>query len=114
MIRILTATAAIAAMALGSPASAQWQPRSYGYGHRLSTDAAIGRCANSVERRLGYRRGARVLDITQVRPRGSHLRVRGVASEGSHYRYGRAYRSNVWFTCDIDTRGRIGNLSFAR
>lgn len=112
MTKLLLATAAMAAMTLATPASAQWYPR--GYGYTINPNAAVDRCANSVERRLGYRRGARVLDITQVRPRGSHLRVRGIASEGTRYHYGRAYRSNVRFTCDIDSRGYIGNLTFSR
>ena len=112
MTKLLLASAGMAAMTLATPASAQYYPR--GYGYAISPNAAVDRCANSVERRLGYRRGARVLDITQVRPRGSHLRVRGIASEGARYSYGRAYRSNVHFTCDVDRRGRIGNLSFSR
>ena len=112
MTKLLLASAGIAAMTLATPATAQWYPRNYNYA--ISPDAAVNRCANSVQRRLGYRRGARVLDITQVRPRGAHLRVRGIASEGARYRYGRAYRSNVQFTCDVDRRGRIGNLSFSR
>lgn len=113
MTKLLLASAGMAAaMTLATPASAQWYPR--GYGYSINPDAAVSRCANSVERRLGYRRGARVLDITQVRPRGLHLRVRGIASEGTRYHFGRAYRSNVRFTCDIDRRGRVGNLSFSR
>lgn len=111
---ILTAVAAASTAAIASPVSAQWHPSAYSYGYGISREAAVNRCANSVERRLGYRRDARVLDITQVRPYRSHLRVRGVASAGTEYRYGRPYRANLWFTCDIDRRGHVGNLSFYR
>lgn len=112
MTKFLLASAGMAAMTLAAPASAQFYPRNYGYA--ISSRAAVDRCASSVERRLGYRRGAGVLDITQIRPRGAHLRVRGIASEGARYRYGRVYNSNLRFTCDVDRHGRIGNLSFSR
>lgn len=111
---ILTAVAAASTVALASPVSAQWHPSDYSYDYGISREVAVNRCANSVERRLGYRRDARVLDITQVRPYRSHLRVRGIASDGTEYRYGRAYRANLWFTCDIDRRGHVGNLTFNR
>ncbi len=112
MLKFLCATAAAiaATVAVPSTASAQWYPRGYG----ISPERAVHRCANSVERRLSYRRDARVLDITQVRPHGSHIRVRGIAASGTRYGYGRAYRSNVWFTCDVDSRGHVGNLTFNR
>ena len=99
---IMSAAAVASAFAVPSPAAAQWYPRGYGY-YGINPDAAVSRCARSV-----YRRGARVLDITQVRPRGMHMRVRGVASGGNRY-----YRTYVRFTCDVDPRGRVGNLSFS-
>ena len=51
----------------------------------------------------------RLCDITQVRPRGTHMRVRGIASSGNRY-----YRHHVGFTCNVDRRGRVGIISFSR
>lgn len=100
---MISAAAVASAVAIPAPAAADWHPRGYGY-HGINPDAAVNRCARSV-----HRRGARVLDVTQVRPRGSHIRVRGVAGGGNRY-----YRNHVGFTCDVDSRGRVGNLSFDR
>ena len=100
---IISAAAVASAFAVPTPAAAaQWHQR--GYGYAINPDAAVNRCARSV-----HRRGARVLDITQVRPRGAHMRVRGIASGGNRY-----YRHHVGFTCDVDRRGRVGNISFSR
>jgi hypothetical protein len=100
---IVSAAAVASAAAVPAPAAAQWHPRGYGsYG--INPDAAVNRCVRSV-----HRRGARVMDITQVRPRGMHMRVRGIASGGNRY-----YRQHLGFTCDVDRRGRVGNISFNR
>lgn len=108
---ILGAVAAASTLAIASPAAAQWYARDYGYGpgSRLHPDYAVDRCARSVARR-----GGRLLDVTQVRPTRAHTRVRGVASRQVHYGYGRAYRANVRFTCDVGHRGQVTNLTFDR
>ena len=110
---ILAGAAAASTLALPSAADAQYYGRSYGYergpGSFLNPDYAVNRCARSVARR-----GGRVLDVRQVRPTRAHTRVRGIASAPVRYGYGRAYRANMPFTCDVGYRGQVTNLTFDR
>ena len=101
MTKILAGGAGIAAFAAASPAAAQYyygQPYSYGYGVN-TTQLAAQRCSAAVQNRLNSRggltgilgavlgaqsSGGRVLQLTQVNPRRSTVRVRGLASSGAN------------------------------
>jgi len=93
--KILAGAAGIAALAAGAPASAQY---GYNYGYANITQVAAERCAAAVQNRLSYSRGSnifgvnfgsgtggRVLNVTQVNPNRSSVRVRGLASSGRAY-----------------------------
>lgn len=147
--KILTAGAGIAAIAAAaSPAAAQYGYPSYGapygnayghYGNNNVTQFAAQRCAAAVQNRLSSRVGiggilggvlgapvatGRVLSITQVNPRRSTIRVRGLANSGryaySPYGYGMygaagaAYQPDLSFRCDVDYRGRVRDIDINR
>src|SRR5687768_13091993 len=96
MTKILAGGAGFAAVAMAVPAAAQYAPYGYGYGYN-STQIAAQRCSAAVQARLNNRVGlqgilgaflgantaqGRVLSVTQVNPRRSTVRVRGLATSG--------------------------------
>ena len=140
MTKILAGAAGIAAFAAASPGTAQYyyaQP--YGYGVN-STQIAAQRCSAAVQNRLNSRggltgilgavlgaqsSGGRVLQVTQVNPRRSTVRVRGLASSGANYGYGPygvgaygaagyGYAPDLSFRCDVDYRGYVRNIDIDR
>ena len=142
MTKILAGVAGIAAFAAASPAAAQYyygQPYSYGYGVN-TTQLAAQRCSAAVQNRLNSRggltgilgavlgaqsSGGRVLQVTQVNPRRSTVRVRGLASSGANYGYGPygvgaygaagyGYAPDLSFRCDVDYRGYVRNIDIDR
>ncbi|HUG45366.1 MAG TPA: hypothetical protein VMK31_02490 [Sphingomicrobium sp.] len=153
---MLAGGAAIAALGLAAPASAQYaypyghnpygysnhyvSPYGYGYNQRAyMTRIAAQQCSAAVQHRLNSRVGldrilaqvigipstqARVLNVTQIHPRRSTIRVRGLASSGQ-YAYnpygvgaygavGMAYQPDLSFRCDVDYRGRIRHIDIDR
>ena len=111
----------------------------YGYGYNnASTQAAAQRCSAAVQQRLSTRAGVggilgavlgartmggRVLQVTQVNPNRSTIRVRGLASSGSNYgpygagaygAYGMAYQPDLSFKCDVDYQGYIRDIDINR
>ena len=142
MTKILAGGAGIAAFAAASPAAAQYyygQPYSYGYGVN-TTQLAAQRCSAAVQNRLNSRggltgilgavlgaqsSGGRVLQVTQVNPRRSTVRVRGLASSGANYGYGPygvgaygaagyGYAPDLSFRCDVDYRGYVRDVDIDR
>jgi hypothetical protein len=142
--KFLTAGAGLAAMAAAAPASAQYYPpyggnygapygNAYGYYGHNPQQLAINQCTAAVQNRLSTRAGVggilgsmvginttgRVLAITQVSPRRSTVRVRGLASSGrmAYNPYGYGYygavgaqyaaAADLSFRCDVDYRGRV-------
>lgn len=131
-----------AAIAAAAPAAAQYYP--YGYGMAgVNTGYAAQQCSAAVQSRLYNRTGisgvlgallgantyssARVLNVTQVVPRGSTIRVRGLATSG-RYAYngygpygvgaygalGYGYQPDLTFRCDVDYRGFIRDIDIDR
>lgn len=116
--KILAGATGLAAVAVATPASAQYygyqnygyaqpgyaQPYGNAYGYRANnaSNMAVQRCTAAVQARLNQPRGlsgilgaalgaqtnARVLQVTQVNPNRRSLRVRGLASSGANYGYG--------------------------
>ena len=147
MTKILAGGAGIAAFAAASPATAQnyySQPYAYGaqpYAYGMnSTQLAAQRCSAAVQNRLNSRgglngilgavlgaqsSGGRVLQVTQVNPRRSTVRVRGLASSGANYGYGPygvgaygaagyGYAPDLSFRCDVDYRGYVRDIDIDR
>jgi hypothetical protein len=146
MMKILAGGAGLAALAAAAPATAQFYPYAYGspYGYASpyaynATAMASQRCAAAVQSRLSRRVGVagilgavlgapattgRVLSVTQVVPRSSTVRVRGIASSGrlaySPYgvgmygSLGAAYAPDLSFKCDVDYRGYIRDVDIMR
>ena len=151
--KILVAGAGVAALAAtATPAAAQYyysQPyaspygapygNAYGYGYNnASTQAAAQRCSAAVQQRLSTRAGVggilgavlgartvggRVLQVTQVNPNRSTIRVRGLASSGTNMgpygvgaygAYGMAYQPDLRFKCDMDYNGYIRDIDISR
>ena len=144
--KLLTAGAALAAAA---PATAQYygysQPygyaRTYGYAqpYAVNTNFAAQQCSAAVQNRLNTRvgltgilgavlgaqtTGGRVLQVTQVNPNRSSVRVRGLATSGANgygrYGYGAygavgyASQPDLSFKCDVDYRGYIRDVDIHR
>jgi hypothetical protein len=147
---MLAGGAAVAALGLAAPASAQWAnpynpnpyaspyatPYGYGYNQQAHmTQIAAQQCTAAVQHRLNNRVGlesvlarvvgipttqARVLNVTQVNPRRTTVRVQGLASSGRHAynpwgvgaygAVGMAYQPDLRFRCDVDYRGRIRSV----
>ena len=138
---ILAGGAGFAALAAAAPVKAQY----YGYGgygaYGVNTGYAAQQCTSAVQSRLYNRSGvggvlgallgantystARVLNVTQVIPRGSTIRVRGLATSGRYNGYGPygvgaygamgyGYRPDLSFTCDVDYRGFIRDVDINR
>ena len=146
MMTLLAGVAGVAAMA--APAAAQYYPGySYGapygnaYGYNNS-NALAQRCTAAVQQRLSY--GGRsnqnilgvlfgfntstrgqVLNVTQVTPNRSTLRVRGLATSGRQMAYNPygagyygssayGYRPDLSFKCDIDYNGYVRDIDINR
>ena len=147
MMKILAGGAGLAALAAAAPATAQYYPyaygNQYGYSNRYAYNAtamATQRCAAAVQSRLSRPRGVsgifgallganratgRVLSVTQVTPRRSTVRVRGLATSGrtagyGPYGYGAygalAYRyaPDLSFRCVVDYRGFVRDVDINR
>ena len=146
MMKMLAAGAGIAALGLAAPAAAQYpygyaQP--YGYANSYvynSAQLATQQCTAAVQHRLSTRTGiggivgamlgvsspsGRVMGVTEVTPRRSTVRVRGLATSGRSYGYGPygvgaygalgySYQPDLSFKCDVDYRGRIVDLDIYR
>jgi hypothetical protein len=115
----------------------------YGYNNNL-TAIATQQCSAAVQNRL-YRRssngmagivgallgantmgsGGRVLAVTQIIPRGSTIRVRGLATSGRSSGYGPygvgaygalgyASQPDLSFKCDVDYRGYVRDVDIMR
>ena len=146
--KLMTAGAGLAAIATAAPAAAQYGYPSYGapygnaygyYGQANVTQFAAQQCTAAVQHRLSTRQGlsgilgtvlgapvatGRVLSITQVRPRGDTIRVRGLANSGrfayNPYGYGMygaagaGYEPDLSFKCDVDFRGRVRDVDIIR
>ena len=138
--KILAGGVGFAAMAAAAPSSAQY----YGYGgYGVNTGYAAQQCTAAVQSRLYNRSGvggvlgallganthstARVLNVTQVVPRCSTIRVRGLATSG-RYAYngygpygigaygamGYGYQPDLSFSCVVDYRGFIRDVDINR
>ena len=146
--KFLTAGAGLAALAAATPVSAQYgypaygapYGNAYGYYAQNSQQLAINQCTAAVQNRLSTRAGiggilgslagvnttGRVLSVTQVAPRRSTVRVRGLASSGrmAYNPYGYGYYGAVGsqyaagadlsFKCDVDYRGRVRDIDINR
>ncbi len=148
MMKLLVGAAGFAAIAAAAPASAQWgyaYPQAYvnPYAQNI-TAMATQRCSAAVQNRL-YRRSSnsvtgvvgallgantmstgRVLAVTQVVPRGSTVRVRGIATSGratagygpygvgAYGALGYAYQPDLSFKCDVDYRGFVRDIDINR
>ena len=147
MTKILAGGAGLAALAAAAPAAAQY---GYGYGYGPSpyaspyaqhaTTMATQRCAAAVQNRLARRTGmtgifgallgaqastGRVVAVTQVVPRRSTVRVRGLATSGQMAGYGPygagaygalgyGYQPDLTFRCDVDYRGFVRDVDIFR
>lgn len=117
-----------------------YAPSAYGYANtQYMTQVAAQRCSAAVQQRLQTRAGlsgvvsalmgvptqARVVGITQVNPRRSTVRVRGLATSGRYASYspwgigaygsaGYAHQPDLSFRCDVDYRGYVRNIDIDR
>ena len=145
LMKILAGGAGLAALATATPATAQYYPYAYGSPYGASpyaynaTAMASQRCAAAVQSRLSRPTGitgilgavlgapattGRVLSVTQVTPRSSTIRIRGLATSGrvaySPYgvgmygSLGAAYAPDLSFKCDVDYRGFIRDVDIMR
>ncbi len=152
MTKMLAGGAAVAALAAAAPAGAQYaypygyspyaqSPYAYGYNSQAyMTQTATQRCAAAVQSRLQSRTGltgvvaallgapqaqARVVSVTQVTPRRSTIRVRGLAASGRTAAYspwgigaygavGYGYQPDLTFKCDVDYRGYVRDIDINR
>ena len=153
MMKILAGAAGLAAIAASAPAAAQYgyansygyanpYGNAYGYNNNLAA-MATQQCSAAVQNRL-YRRSSngvtgivgallgantmstgRVLAVTQVVPRGSTVRVRGLATSGRSAGYGPygvgaygalgyAHQPDLSFKCDVDYRGFVRDVDIFR
>ncbi len=141
MMKILAGGAGLAALAAAAPATAQLYP--YGYTNPYAYNAtamASQRCAAAVQSRLSRPTGitgilgsvlgapvatGRVLSVTQITPRRSTVRVRGLATSGRMAGYGPygvgaygalgySYAPDLSFRCDVDYRGFIRDIDIDR
>jgi len=143
--KILFGSAAAAALVTAAPAAAQYaypygySPYGYSpYGYQ-ATQIATQQCTAAVQHRLQRRTGltgvvsallgaptqARVVSVTQVDPRRSSVRVRGLATSGRFAAYspygigaygaaGYAYQPDLSFRCDVDYRGYVRDVDIFR
>jgi hypothetical protein len=138
--KILAGGVGIAAIAAAAPSSAQY----YGYrGYGVNTGYAAQQCTSAVQSRLYNRTGvggilgsllgantystARVINVTQVVPRGNTIRVRGLATSGryasngygpygvgAYGAMGYGYQPDLSFSCTVDYRGFIRDVDINR
>lgn len=142
MIKTLIGGAGLAALAAATPATAQYY---YGYNNgynynNYATNMAAERCAAAVQNRLSYRTNGggilgtilgvntrtsgRVLTVTQVTPRSSTVRVRGLATSGrmaynpygvgAYGMLGQNYAADLSFSCSVDYRGYVRDVDINR
>lgn len=141
MMKILAGATGLAALAAAAPATAQYAyPYSYANPYAYNATAmASQRCAAAVQNRLARRTSTtgifgallgvnttgRVLSVTQVVPRRSTVRVRGLATSGRTAGYGPygvgaygalaySYAPDLSFRCDVDYRGFIRDIDINR
>ncbi len=152
MTKMLAAGAGVAALAAAAPAAAQYgygYPQQYGYAQPYGyaqqygynpTQMAVQQCSAAVQRQLSQPRSmagimgamlgvptarGQVLSVTQVNPRRSTVRVRGLATSGRSAGYGPygvgaygavgyAYQPDLSFKCDVDYRGRVVDVDLIR
>ena len=149
MMKLLIGAAGFAGLAAAAPATAQYgyaYPQGYAYGYNNMnnmTAIATQRCSAAVQNRLSRRTtsgvsgivgallGAntmstgRVLAVTQVVPRRSTVRVRGLATSGRSTGYGPygvgaygalgyAYQPDLSFKCEVDYRGFVRDVDINR
>ena len=118
--RLLVGGAALALLSGAAPAAAQYYP-GYGggqslwrlcYGYGPNRQIVVNQCTGAVQARLGGYGGygyggGRVLGVSQISPRNDGgITVRGVASSGRGYGYGRQAPDLTW-RCRTDIRGAI-------
>ena len=151
MMKLFAGAAGLAAIAAAAPAAAQYgyanpyaNPYGHAYGYNNNLAAmATQQCSAAVQNRL-YRRSSngvtgivgallgantmstgRVLAVTQVIPRGSTVRVRGLATSGRSTGYGPygvgaygalgyASQPDLSFKCDVDYRGFVRDVDINR
>ena len=147
MIKMMALGGSFAALAAATPATAQYyggqyygsQYGNYGYNSNV-TAVAAQRCQAAVQNRLSYRTNTggiigallgtstsgRVLGVTQVTPRRTTVRVRGLASTGrmAYNQYGMGYygalgsnyamQPDLSFSCDVDYRGYVRDVDINR
>lgn len=148
---ILAGAASVAALATAAPAAAQYGYTNpygyspYGYANPYTANAtamAAQQCSVAVQNRLSRRStsglggivgallgansySGRVLSVTQVVPRSSTVRVRGLASSGARTGYGPygvgaygalgySYQPDLSFKCDVDYRGYVRDVDIMR
>ena len=154
MTKLFAGGAAFAAIAAAAPASAQYAypygynpyaQNTYAYGYNYNnqaymTQVATQRCTAAVQSRLQSRTGltgvvaallgapqaqARVVSVTQVTPRRSTIRVRGLAASGRMAAYspwgvgaygaaGYGYQPDLSYKCDVDYRGYVRDVDIER
>jgi len=132
MAKILIGGAGLAALAgAAAPAAAQYYPYGNAYGYRMSSQAAVDRCAAAVNNRLAYNRNAyrgygRVVSVAQIVPRRNSVRVTGYASSGrmAYNNYGGInlfgllgsnYRgADLSFGCTVNYRGQVTDIDLRR
>lgn len=148
MKKILAGGAGIAALAAAAPAAAQYG-YGYAYGNPYGVAPAYGynttalasqQCTAAVQARLNNRVGiasilgsvlgvpqttGRVLSITQVNPRRSTVRVRGLATSGRMAGYGPygvgaygavgyGFQPDLRFACTVDYNGFVRDVDINR
>lgn len=149
---LIAGATGLAALATAAPAAAQYgyanpygYAAQYGYANTYAANAtamASQRCSAAVQNRLSQRTSSglggivaallgansysgRVLSVTQVVPRSSTVRVRGLASSGARTGYGPygvgaygalaySYQPDLSFRCDVDYRGYVRNVDINR
>ena len=149
MMKLLAGAAGLAALATAAPATAQWgyaYPQGYAQGYNYQNNMvamATQRCSAAVQHRLSRQTTAgvggivgallgvntapagRVLAVTQVVPRQSTVRVRGLATSGRSMGYGQygvgaygaagyQYQPDLSFRCDVDYRGYVRDVNINR
>lgn len=130
IMKIIAGGVGLAAMASAAPVAAQ-----YYFPVRISTQAAVDRCAAAVQNRLSYRTSyygynsypaGQVVSITRVDPRRNSVRVAGLATSGrmAYNPYGVGFfgllgsnynaGADLRFGCTVDHRGRVTDLDLNR
>jgi len=152
MTKMMAGGVGLAAIAAAAPAAAQYYPYGYSnpyaysnpYGaYGVNTSAATSQCTAAVQSRLynrtsiggiigailGANTTGRVLNVTQVTPTRSGVRVRGLASSGRYaynsygpygvgaygsLAYGYNQAADLSFKCDVDYRGYVRDIDINR